>query len=124
MITNNIIILNRGDSYIFNFYIEDDNSKDGIYHLKDDDAVYLGIMDPHQLFENALVRKKYTAEDMDPAGNISIEIKPDDTIDLYPGLYYYAIKLHKQSPAKPELNEPEIDEVVTIINKTKFILND
>ena len=104
----NIIVLNRGDSYPFTFYIEDPNSQDGIYRLKDDDAVYLGIMDPHQLFENALVRKKYTAEDM----------------DLYPGIYYYAIKLHKLSPARPELNEPEIDQVSTVINKTKFIIND
>lgn len=124
MIKNNIIVMNRGDSYPFNFYIEDDNSQDGVYHLKDDDAVYFGIMDPHQMFENALVRKKYTAEDMDPAGNINIVIKPEDTIDLYPGVYYYSIKLHKQSPAKPELDEPETDEVLTIINKTKFIIND
>lgn len=120
----NIIVLNRGDSYPFTFYIEDPNSQDGIYRLKDDDAVYLGIMDPHQLFENALVRKKYTAEDMDEAGNISVEIRPEDTIDLFPGIYYYAIKLHKLSPARPELNEPEIDQVSTVINKTKFIIND
>lgn len=124
MVRNNIIVINRGDSYPFSFYIEDENSKTGIYQLKDDDAVYFGVMDPHQMFEDALIRKKYTAEDMDSVGNISIEITPDDTIDLFPGIYYYAIKLHKQSPAKPELGEPEIDQVITIINKTKFIIND
>ena len=120
----NIIVLNRGDSYLFTFFIEDKNSSEGIYRLKDDDAVYFGVMDPHQLFENALIRKKYTAEDMDEAGNIAVEIVPEDTIDLYPGIYYYAIKLHKLSPAKPELNEPEVDSVSTVINKTKFIIND
>ena len=120
----NIIILNRGDSYPFSFYIEDKDSQDGIYRLKDDDAVYFGVMDPHQLFENALIRKKYTAEDMDEAGNIAVEITPEDTIDLYPGIYYYAIKLHKLSPAKPELGELEVDKVSTVINKTKFIIND
>jgi hypothetical protein len=120
----NIITLNRGDSYPFTLYIDDPNSQDGIYRLKDDDTVYLGIMDPHQLFENALVRKKYTADDMDEAGNISIVIKPEDTIDLYPGIYYYAVKLHKLSPANQETGDSEIDEVLTVINKTKFIIND
>ena len=120
----NIITLNRGDSYPFTLFIDDPNSPAGYYTLKDDDAVYFGIMDPHQLFENALVRKKFTAEDMDEAGNISIVIKPEDTIDLYPGIYYYAIKLHKSSPANQETGEAEIDEVLTIINKTKFIIND
>ena len=120
----NIITLNRGDSYPFTLYIDDPNSQDGIYRLKDDDTVYLGIMDPHQLFENALVRKRYTADDMDEAGNISIVIKPEDTIDLYPGIYYYAVKLHKSSPANQETGDPEIDEVLTVINKTKFIIND
>ena len=120
----NIITLNRGDSYPFTLYIDDPNSQDGIYRLKADDTVYLGIMDPHQLFENALVRKKYTADDMDEAGNILIVIKPEDTIDLYPGIYYYAVKLHKSSPANQETGDPEIDEVLTVINKTKFIIND
>ena len=120
----NIITLNRGDSYPFTLSIDDPNSQDGIYRLKDDDTVYLGIMDPHQLFENALVRKRFTADDMDEAGNILVVIKPEDTIDLYPGIYYYAVKLHKSSPANQETGDPEIDEVLTIINKTKFIIND
>lgn len=120
----NIITLNRGDSYPLTLSIDDPNSPAGYYTLKDDDAVYFGIMDPHQLFENALVRKKFTADDMDEAGNISIVINPEDTIDLYPGIYYYAVKLHKSSPANQETGEAEIDEVLTIINKTKFIIND
>lgn len=120
----NIITLNRGDSYPFTLSIDDPNSQDGIYRLKDDDTVYLGIMDPHQLFENALVRKRFTVDDMDEAGNILVVIKPEDTIDLYPGIYYYAVKLHKSSPTNQETGDPEIDEVLTIINKTKFIIND
>lgn len=122
--SKNIIIINRGDTFKFTIHIEDLNTPSGYYHLKDDDALYLGIMDPHQMFENALVRKKYTIEDMDENGNVFAVIRPEDTIDLYPGIYYYSVKLHKCSPAKPELNEPEVDEVSTIINKTKFIIND
>ena len=67
---NNIIVLNRGDSYSFNLTIVDENSESGIYNLEGDDAVYLGIMDPRQPFELALVKKKYTVEDLDEAASL------------------------------------------------------
>lgn len=118
----NIITLNRGDTFKFTLSIEDESAENGYYILRNDDAVYLGIMDPHQMFENALIKKKYTAEDIDEAGNLLIEITSEDTLDLFPGIYYYTIKLHKSSPATED--EAEIDEVSTIINKTKLIIND
>lgn len=118
---NNIIVLNRGDSYSFNLTIVDENSESGIYNLEGDDTVYLGIMDPNQPFELALVKKKYTVEDLDDAGNLLIEILPEDTIDLFPGIYYYSIKL--------KIDHTDDDGfrcsgVKTIINNTKFILCD
>ena len=77
-------------------------------------------MDPHQLFEDALVKKRYTKDDCDEVGNLVITLKPEDTLDLFPGVYYYAIKLHKVADNEEEY----IDEVITIINKTKFIICD
>ena len=118
---NNIIVLNRGDSYSFNLTIIDENSESGIYNLEGDDAVYLGIMDPHQPFELALVKKKYTVEDLDEAGNLFIEILPEDTIDLFPGIYYYSIKLKIDHTDDDGF---EFSGVKTIINNTKFILCD
>lgn len=117
---NNIIMINRGDTFSFDFTIDDGSTDDGRYILKDDDALYFGIMDPHQLFEDAIIRKKYTKEDIDEMGNLIITLRPEETIELFPGTYYYAIKLHKHT----DNEEDYIDEVITVINKTKFIIND
>jgi hypothetical protein len=127
MTRNNIIILNRGDTYEFDLTIDDDASVDGRYHLQGDDTIYLGIMDPGQPFEDALVRKKFTMEDADLNGNLTIVIEPGDTLDLLPGTYYYAVKIHLQHEnIQPETGEllGYIDKVHTVINKTKLFLND
>ena len=120
MALNNIVVINRGDTFSFDLTISDPASEDGRYILKDDDVLYFGLMDPHQLFENALVKKRYTKEDTDDAGNLIITINPEDTIDLCPGVYYYAVKLHRLT----DNDEEYIDKVITVINKTKFIICD
>jgi hypothetical protein len=112
--------MNRGDTVAFDFVINDENTDSGIYVLKDDDVLYFGLMDPHQPFEYALVKKRYTKDDCNEDGIITITIDPSDTLDLYPGVYYYAIKLHRMTDNELE----HIDEVLTIINKTKFIICD
>lgn len=117
---NNIVVINRGDTFSFDLTINDCSAPDGRYILKDDDVLYFGLMDPHQLFENALVKKRYTKDDCDDVGNLVITIKPEDTLDLCPGVYYYAVKLHKLTDNEEEY----VDEVITVINKTKFIIND
>lgn len=115
----NIIQMNRGDTYEFDFTINDD-SDTGRYILKNDDVVYFGIMDPHQPFENALVKKRFTKDDCDDAGNLMITIRPEDTLDLIPGIYYYCIKLHKMQ----DTDEEYIDQVITVIPKTKLVIFD
>lgn len=124
---NNIIMLNRGDTYEFDLTISDDNSADGRYHIQGDDTIYFGIMDPHQPFEDALVKKKFTVDDTDGNGNLTIVIEPEDTLDLLPGTYYYSVKIHLQHEnIHPETNEVlgYVDKVNTVINKTKLFLND
>ena len=125
---NNIIVMNRGDTYEFDLTIDDEASLGGRYRLTGDDAVYFGLMDPGQPFEVALVRKKFTVEDADEMGNLVITILPEDTLDLFPGKYFYAIKLHLDhediDPNTGESTGRRIDKVVTVINKTKFILCD
>lgn len=124
---NNIIMLNRGDTYEFDLTISDDTSADGRYHIQGDDTIYFGIMDPHQPFEDALVKKKFTVDDTDGNGNLTIVIEPEDTLDLLPGTYYYSVKIHLQHEnIHPETNEVlgYIDKVNTVINKTKLFLND
>lgn len=117
---SNIIKINRGDTFSFDLNIVDDNSPTGRYILQGEDVLYFGIMDPHQPFEDALVKKSYTKEDCDEDGNFIITIKAEDTLDLMPGVYYYAVKLHRLVDDE----EDYIDEVITVINKTKFIICD
>lgn len=116
----NIITINRGDTYSFDFTINDASSPTSRYILSNDDVLYFGLMDPHQPFEHALVKKRFTKDDCDEAGNLVITIRPEDTLDLIPGVYYYSIKLHRLA----DTDEDYIDEVITVINKTKFIIND
>lgn len=122
-LTNNIIVINRGDTYEFTLNIEDENSATGVYKLIDDDTVYFGIMDPHQPFEDALVKKRFTADDYisEDADSLIITINPEDTLDLFPGKYYYAVKL-KMDHLDEDGNE--VNKVITIINKSKFIICD
>lgn len=121
---NNMIILNRGDTYEFELTIADENAADGKYYLQGKDTVYFGIMDPHQYFEDALVRKKFTKEDLDEFGVLNIVITPEDTLDLLPGTYYYAIKIHLNHEEFEVDSFKKIDKVNTIINKTKLFLCD
>ena len=89
------ISLNRGDSGLLTLDI---NAGTELYpvefNLGDKDCLYMAIEEPNQPFENAIVKKvinnSNTIKDKD--GNIIIEIKPDDTVCLMPGLYYYEIK--------------------------------
>ena len=121
---NNVIIMNRGDTYEFELSIADENSSTGEYQLQGNDAIYFGIMDPHQQFENALVRKKFTIDDLDSMGNLNIIIEPEDTLDLLPGTYYYAVKMHLNHDEFEVDSFRKIDKVLTIINKTKLFLCD
>jgi hypothetical protein len=100
---NNVIVLNRGDTYEFDIIIEDDSSLDGRYYLQGDDTVYFGLMNPKQPFEEAIVKKKFTMYDQEDDGKIIITIYPEDTLDLLPGTYYYAIKAQlRHDYIKPE----------------------
>ena len=124
---NNIIVITRGDSLEFKLapitlgeYLK--------YELKGDDTLYFGLMDPGQPFEEALVRKVYTVDDFATIEDFVLELDPEDTLDLLPGKYFYALKLHidHTEAGTPETNylPTEIDKVITLVNKTKFIIND
>ena len=126
----NIIKMNRGDTYEFNLTIDDEGSENGKYLLQGNDAVYFGLMEPNSAFEQSLVKKIYTEEDCDKDGNIFITIEPEDTEHLLPGVYYYSIKLEVDHSIKLEVDHENgetyesIHKVITVINKTKFVILD
>lgn len=114
----NLITLTRGDTYSFELNIDDNGEN---YQLTGDDTVYFGIMDPNQRFEDALVKKKFTVDDLDPTGSLIIQIDPEDTLDLLPGRYFYAIKLLRDHL---DADGTEVYNVETVVDKTKFIICD
>ena len=112
----NIIVINRGDSYNLVVQLRDNGGVP--YKMSTSDRLYFGLMDPHQPFENALIKKRMTYKDCDENGFVTFKLESSDTVDLLPGVYYYAVKIHHVDKAT------NTDEVATIIAKTKFIVND
>jgi hypothetical protein len=116
----NIIKLNRGDSFEFKVST----------NLSEADVAYFALLYPHQRFEDAILTKGYTfADQIDKDGIntniISVKIEPMDTKCLTPGIYYYTVKTY----CGGTLNEDDgtyedAKEVHTIIERTKFIIND
>ena len=120
-----IIKLNRGDSYEFIINIPDKEDISKHYLLTERDVIYFALMYPHQPFEKAFLIRGYTYEDQDQeTGNISVELTPNDTRRLAPGVYYYTIKLQRGGTLDIIDDFDEPDEVRTIIERTKFIVNE
>ena len=87
------------------------------YVLKDNDNVYFGVMEPNSYFEEALIRKKLSKEDLDENNELVIKLHTTDTLTLLPGLYYYQIKLNRYNE---ELQDYEIH---TLVKQTPFYID-
>lgn len=123
----NIITINRGDTYDFDVTIEDESTTTQTYVLQPGDCLYFGLMLPHQPFEDAVLKKRFSYADLQKSslsarfsGRCKFIIEHKDTLNLLPGVYYYSVKLFKASASFDETK----NEIITIINKTKFIIND
>ena len=117
--SNGIITVNRGDSFELPIQLETGHAMSPInYSLRPDDVIYLGIMEPNQPFETAIVRKKFTYEDLDKDGNINIRFWPNDTVCLLPGKYYYQVKIQTKDVPTGRY------DVETIIDKTLFYIQE
>jgi hypothetical protein len=124
----NIIKLTRGDSYDFKVSIPDKEDCTKNYILTDKDVVYFALLYPHQRFEDAILIKGYDHTDHiiekgQNNGEILIKIEPKDTRRLAPGIYYYTVKLQRGGSLINAKDYDEPDEVRTIIERTKFIIN-
>jgi len=115
---NGIITVNRGDSFeipvIINFGT---NLEPMFYELEPTDIIYMGIMEPNQPFENALIRKKCTYEDVDENGNVVFKFRPKDTQCVLPGKYYYQVKLQRFNS-----EDPDDYDVDTVLPKQQFFI--
>lgn len=114
---NQIITLNRGDTFSAPLTINVGNQFETIrYVLGDNDKVYLGVMEANQPFEHAIIRQTYTKDDANEDGDIVINFDANDTLCLLPGTYYYEIKLEHESEGKAKVD--------TIVPKRKLFLVD
>lgn len=107
--------LSRGDSVELPITLHDGTSLyNWEYQLQQNDELYFGLMEPNTFFEQAILRKKYTYENLEEDGSIIIRFEPEDTQYLLPGLYYYQIKVR--------LYDAEKDKylVNTVLPKTQF----
>lgn len=121
---SNIIVMTRGDTYRFDVTIFDEKDITARYDFIDRDKIYFGVMHPHQKFEDAIIRKVYSGSDAKITGRINITIQPEDTENLESSVYYYAVKLKKYDGIDEDDPEREYWDILTVINKTKFVLND
>ena len=113
-----IIKINRGDSFNFDLPIP---------NLSNTAAVYFALMYPHKKFEDAILIKGYTKEDqkeVNEANIITIGMLPSETKLLEPGIYYYTIKLYIGGSLEDLGASEEPEEVRTIVERTKFIINE
>lgn len=115
---NNIITINRGDTFIYSFLINVGTELNPIpYDLVGQDKLYLGVCEPNIPFEYAIIKKVFTSSDTNSDGTVIIEFTPTDTLNLLPGDYYYSIKL-SQPLDQLGLNE----KVTTLVPRTKFTI--
>lgn len=116
---NGIVRVNRGDSFELPITLLIGNSMNHQqYELADSDTLYIGIMEPNQPFECALIRKRFTKEDLDQEGQISVRFWPEDTACVLPGKYYYQVKLETTDPST---NRKDVE---TVVDKTLFYIQE
>ena len=115
---NGIVTVNRGDSFEIPILINfGTNLEPLLYKVTPNDILYMGIMEPNQPFEAALIRKKCTIEDVDGSGNVVFKFRPQDTQCVLPGKYYYQVKLQRFNS-----NTPDDYTVDTVIPKKQFFI--
>lgn len=114
---NGFIKLSRGDSFEVPLFINNGTKILPIRYCiasHPNATVYLGVMEPNQPFEEAIIRKTYNYKSkINSNGDLMISFTPEDTEYLYPGKYYYSIKI-----------EHDGNNVDTIVPKTEFFIMD
>ena len=112
---NKVITLVRGDTFIYDYKINIGTDLfPEYYDMQEGDYLYFGIMEPNQVFEESVIKKRYGFEDFED-GKIKIKLNSDDTECLTTGKYYYTIKLVKNK-------DGDDCEVITTQPNTLFFL--
>ena len=94
----NCFMLSRGDTFRFPITINCGTKLDPkIYELKQNDTLYIAILEPGQSFENAIIRQTLTMENAnEETGAITFILKSSDTEYMLTGKYFITIKLEQE----------------------------
>ena len=87
---------------------------DGTKFFIEDEITYLGIPEIDTYFENAVVRKTFTKDDLNENGDVILKFAHVDTRFLLPGNYYYQIRAKITKDGEEYIN--------TVVRKTAFIV--
>ncbi len=109
---NQIIRMTRGDTENINLTSLLENAKEIVDNATEYDTFYMAIMEPGQLFEEAMIKKRVSFVDILDKHAIVFHLASEDTEFLHPGKYYYTIK--KGNTATDEV------QVFTLIPNTIF----
>lgn len=138
IVGNGIITLNRGDTFTIPLDI---NIGTGVapkyYTLKgpqnedypeDRDRLFFALLEPNQRWEDAIVKKVYTSDDIAVEYGVPLlHFYSEDTEYLKPGTYYYQVKLlrsrfNDMSENVDKSIDDGFEHVDTVIPRTKFII--
>ncbi len=94
----NCFMLSRGDTFRFPITINCGTKLEPeIYELKQNDTLYIAILEPGQSFENAIIRQTLTMKNADEeTGSITFILKSSDTEYMLTGKYFITIKLEQE----------------------------
>lgn len=116
---NGIITLHRGDTFTIPISVNiGSGSHPEYYTLKGNDTLYFAVLEPGQKWENAIIKKVLTANNVIGDSEPLIHFYSEDTEHLVPGNYYYEVKLQRMA----ENCRDGFEHVDTIIPRTKFII--
>lgn len=115
---NGFIYINRGDSFKIPLFINKNDSSDPIrFYIQDhpNAEIFLGVTEPNQPFEKAVIKKRFTSSGpINQYGDLVVSFKDTDTLNLLPGLYYYAIK-SKIDLYEHNINCPIVDSDYVLV---------
>lgn len=105
-VTNTALQMERGDTYSLPIFINiTDEFKPIPYKLENEDRIYIGIYEPGQSFEDALIRKVIKPKDITEENTYIFKLESKDTQFVMPGKYYICMKLKHQNDISTILSE-------------------
>lgn len=91
-----IITITRGDTFEYPVFMNAGTELSPIrYIMTENDTLYFALMEVNQTFEDAILKKVFTSEDLNEHGDVVAVLDSQDTECLAIGKYYYTFKLKR-----------------------------